>query len=173
MIRRSNLKLLEQMSLSRLKSKPEDSPEATHLWEPSHGDWIRIVRNSLSMSQADLARRAGLSQGHLTEIEKGKRDPRVGTLKRIFDAMSCDVIIEPRPRKPLDEVLRGKARSVALKRLKQSMGTMALENQAPQADVFKALLEQRTDEILNRKSEHIWRDDGTGRNNRRNSRRRH
>lgn len=73
--------------------------------------------------------------------------------------MFCNVVIEPQPRKPLDEVLRDKARGVALKRLGQSMGTMALENQAPGADVSKALLEQSTDEILSRKSERIWRDD--------------
>jgi hypothetical protein len=46
---------------------------------------------------------------------------------------------------------------------------MALENQAPDADVFRALLEQRTDEILNRKSERIWLDDDGRRNSRRNT----
>jgi predicted DNA-binding mobile mystery protein A len=162
----NNKKLLERMAVSSLKT--DGALEHSLPWEPRYGDWVRIVRNALRMSQADLARRAHISQGHLAEIETGKRDPRIGTLKKIFDAMSCDVVIEPRPRKPLDEVLRGKARSVALKRLKQSMGTMALENQAPGRDVFNALLEQKTDEILNRKSERVWREDG-GRNRRHNS----
>ena len=162
---KQRLKLLEGMALSGLPPVPEKPP----LWEPHYGDWLRMVRNALRMSQHDLARRSGVPQSHLAGIEKGKVDPRISTLKKIFDAMSCDVIIEPRPRKPLDEVLRGEARSVALKRLKQSMGTMALENQAPDADVFRALLEQRTDEILNRKSERIWLDDDGRRNSRRNT----
>lgn len=166
MRRKQRLKLLEGMALSSLPRPPEEPPS----WEPNYGDWIRMVRDSLRMSQADLARRSGVPQPHLAGIEKGKVDLRVSTLKRLFDAMSCDAVIQPRPRKPLNEVLRGKARSVALKRLKQSMGTMALENQAPNADVFRALLEQRTDEILNRKGEHIWRDDDGRRNSRRNSR---
>ncbi|MGH7796277.1 MAG: hypothetical protein ACREQ2_15505 [Candidatus Binatia bacterium] len=54
------------------------------------------------------------------------------------------------------QMLRGRARSVALKRLKQSRGTMALEHQAPEADVFKQLLEKRTDEILTDRREKLW-----------------
>ena len=153
--RAKRTKLLDKMALSEL----QPAPIKPKLWEPTCGDWIRIVRTSLRMSQANLARLSGVTQAHLAGIETGKVDPRVSTLKRIFDAMFCNVVIEPQPRKPLDEVLRDKARGVALKRLGQSMGTMALENQAPGADVSKALLEQSTDEILSRKSERIWRDD--------------
>lgn len=154
MARKRRLNILEEMALSRLPTGPGPRP----LWEPSDGDWIRIVRNALRMTQAELAQRAGVSQPHLADIEKGNVAPQVGTLRKIFNAMSCDVVVEPRPRKPLNEILRGKARSIALKRLKQSMGTMALEGQAPEADVFRKLLEKRTDEILNDSREHLWRE---------------
>ncbi len=155
MARKRRLNILEEMALSRLPTGLEPRP----LWEPSYGDWIRIVRNALRMTQAELAQRAGVSQPHLADIEKDKVAPQVGTLRKIFNAMSCDVVVEPRPRKPLTEILRGKARSVALKRLKQSMGTMALEGQAPEADVFRKLLEKRTNEILNDSRVHLWRKD--------------
>lgn len=138
------------MALSRLV------PGRPRAHEPSPGDWIRILRDSLRMTQAELARRAKITQPHLAGIESGKTDPQISTLRRIFDAMSCDLVIEPRPRQPIKEVLRGRARSVALKRLKQSMGTMALEHQAPDADVFKHLLEKRTDEILLDRREKLW-----------------
>lgn len=155
MVKKRRLNILEEMALSRHPIDPKTRP----LWEPSYGDWIRMVRNALRMTQADLANRAGVSQPHLAGIEIGKIDPKLSTLKKIFNAMSCDVDFEPRPRKPLNEILRGKARSVALKRLKQSMGTMALEGQAPEADVFRKLLEVRTDEILSDKRVHLWRKD--------------
>lgn len=153
--RSQRTKVLEAMALSGLT----EAPKEPKLWSPTCGDWIRMVRTSLRMSQADLAKRSGVSQPHLAGIETGKVDPRVSTLRRIFEALSCDLVIEPQPTRPLDQVLRDKARSIARKRLRQSMGTMALENQAPNAEVFKALLEQRTDEILSRKGERIWRDD--------------
>lgn len=148
---RRRLNIVDEMALARL------SPAAAKTHEPSHGDWIRILRESLRMTQAELARRAKMTQPHLAGIESGKTDPQISTLKRIFEAMSCDLVLEPRPRKPIKEVLRGRARSVALQRLKQSMGTMALEHQAPEADVFKQLLEKHTDEILTDRREKLWR----------------
>jgi hypothetical protein len=77
------------------------------------------------------------------------------SLMRIFEALSCDLVIAPKPKKPLDEILRERARAIALKRLKQSMGTMALEGQAPDREVFLKLLEKRTDEILNDRREKL------------------
>jgi hypothetical protein len=37
------------------------------------------------------------------------------------------------------------------------MGTMALEHEAPEAEVFKQLLEKHTDEILTDRREKLWR----------------
>ena len=147
----NRLNIVDEMALSRLT--PTDSQS---MYGPSPADWIRILRNSLRMTQAELARRAKISQPHLAGIESGKTDPQISTVKRIFEAMSCDLVLEPRPRKPIKELLRGRARSIALKRLKQSMGTMALEQQAPEADVFKQLLEKRTDDILTDRREKLW-----------------
>ena len=144
MSKRSNkLDIVQDMALARLNTY-----EPSKLGEPSYSDWIRILRKSLRMTQAELARRAHITQPHLAGIEGGKVDPKISTLKRIFEALSTELLIEPRPRKPIKEILRGRARSVALKRLKQSMGTMSLEGQAPEADVFRHLLEKQTDDIL-------------------------
>ena len=147
---RRRLNIVDEMALSRLTSLE------TKTHEPSPGDWIRILRESLRMTQAELASRAAITQPHLAGIETGKTDPQVSTLKRIFAAMSCDLVLEPRPKTAIKDQLRGRARGVALKRLKQSMGTMALEQQAPEAEVFRQLLEKRTDEILADRREKLW-----------------
>lgn len=139
------------MALSRLQ--PESTGKFTHR---SHAEWIRMLRGYLRMTQRELAKRSNISQPHLAGIESGKIDPQVSTLRRIYQGLSCDLVVEPRPRKPLEEMLRGQARSLALKRLKHTMGTMALENQAPSEDVFRQLLEKRTDEILKDDRERIW-----------------
>ncbi|MDX2253488.1 MAG: helix-turn-helix domain-containing protein [Nitrospira sp.] len=122
----------------------------------SYGQWIRTLRHYLRMTQQELAQRAHIPQSHLALIESGKIDPQIGTLQRIFHGLSCDLVIEPRPRRPLPEILRGRARSIALKRLKHTMGTMALEEQAPEKVAFKQLLEKRTDEILGDSRERLW-----------------
>jgi predicted DNA-binding mobile mystery protein A len=151
-MRKNRLNIVDDIALSRLESKPQRD-----LTDRSHGEWIRTLRGYLRMTQRDLASRANISQPHLVAIESGRIDPQISTLRRVYDALSCDLTVEPRPRKPLVELLRGQARSVALKRLKHTMGTMALENQAPDEDVFRKLLEKRTDEILKDDRERIWR----------------
>ena len=150
-MRKHRLNIIDDIALSRLQPKVQD-----RFTDRSHGEWIRALRGYLRMTQRDLARRANISQPHLAGIESGKIDPQVSTLRRIWEGLSCDLIVEPRPRKPLKDVLRGQARSLALERLKQTMGTMALENQAPDEDVFRQLLEKRTDDILKDERERIW-----------------
>jgi len=143
--------IVDDMALSRLETGLLESQ-----WAPSHTEWIRMLRNRLRMTQEELAKRAKITQPHLAAIETGKIDPKISTLRQIFHGLSCDLIIEPRPKKPFDELLRGQARSLALKRLKRTMGTMALEGQAPEAQTFRHLLEKRTDEILHDHREHLW-----------------
>jgi len=144
--------LIESRALSQL-SKGRDGID----WVPSYGEWIRLLRKYFRMTQAELAERAKIPQSHIVKIESGKADVQMSTLEKIFKALSCDVIIQPKPQKSIDEILRGRARAIALTRLKQSMGTMALEGQAAEADTFRELLEKKTDEILSDSREKLWR----------------
>ncbi len=149
--------IVDDIILSKLRV--ESSSKDQDL-KPS--DWIRLLRNHLRMTQAELAKRANITQANLVAIESGKTDPRVSTLQRIYEGLFCSLSLEPRPKKSLEEILRGRARAVALKRLKKTMGTMALEDQAPEAEVFRKLLEKRTDEILRDPREKLWRKDHDG-----------
>ena len=149
--------IIDDIALSNLRidSRPDDQ----HL-KPK--DWIRLLRTHLRMTQAELAKRANITPANLVAIESGKADPRVSTLQRIYKGLSCNLSVEPLPLKPLEEILRGRARAVALKRLKKTMGTMALEEQAPEKEIFKKLLEKRTDEILRDPRERLWSKDQDG-----------
>lgn len=148
-MKRNRLTIIDDIALSKLETKSSCS-------DRSHGEWIRTLRGYLRMTQRELAHRVNISQPHLVAIESGKIDPQISTLRRIYAGLSCDLVVEPRPRKPLKELLRGQARSLALQRLKHTMGTMALENQAPDEEIFRQLLEKRTDAILKDDTERIW-----------------
>jgi len=108
------------------------------------------------MTQGDLALRAKLPQSHIAAIEGGKKNPPLPTLARILDAMECDLVVLPKLRLPIDEIIRKRAAKLALKRLKRTMGTMALEGQAPDTGRFRQLFVQRTDEIIANRSEDLW-----------------
>lgn len=69
------------------------------------GAYLRAMRGALRMSQEQLARRAKISQSHITRLEAGRLDARLGTWKTLFDAMECDVLLLPRPRRRPSEVL--------------------------------------------------------------------
>ncbi len=149
--------IVDDMALSQLHV---DSSLEDHNLRPN--DWIRLLRNYLRMTQAELAKRAEITQANLVAIESGKVDPRVGTLQRIYQGLSCHLSVEPRPQKPLGELLRDRARAIALQRLKKTMGTMALEEQAPEKEMFRKLLEKRTDDILRDPREKLWRKEHGG-----------
>jgi DNA-binding XRE family transcriptional regulator len=80
----------------------KDAPAAVR--QPPHV-YVRALRVALRMSQADLGRRAGLAQSHVAAIESGRTDVGVATLRRLFDAMFCDLLVVPRARQRPSEAL--------------------------------------------------------------------
>jgi len=67
--------------------------------------FVRSLRSALRMSQSQLARRSGIPRAHIDRLEAGRIDPQLSTLSRLFDAMFCDLVILPRPRKrPSDAI---------------------------------------------------------------------
>ena len=60
------------------------------------GARIRAVRVSTNLSQLELSRRSGIAQESLSRIGTGRRDPRLGTLRRLAQGMglSLDQLLE-------------------------------------------------------------------------------
>ena len=52
------------------------------------------ARNSCDMLQCDLSKASGIHQGDISNIECGKANPTVRTLKRLADAMGMELRIE-------------------------------------------------------------------------------
>lgn len=49
---------------------------------------LSALRVLVGFSQAELARRSGLSQGHISELERGDKEPRPATLKKLSQALA-------------------------------------------------------------------------------------
>lgn len=55
--------------------------------DPDVGKRLRDLREQRGLSQRELARRAGLTHGTVSLIEKNRISPSVGTLRQILDSM--------------------------------------------------------------------------------------
>lgn len=51
------------------------------------GQTVYLWRRSRNLTQAELARRSGLSRPNLSQLEQGSRDLTVGTLRRLAEAL--------------------------------------------------------------------------------------
>ena len=67
--------------------------------------YVRALRATLEMTQAQLAKRAGLAKSHIAQIESGTANVGVQTLTRVFDALFCDLLIIPKARKKPTQAL--------------------------------------------------------------------
>lgn len=56
---------------------------------------IRKRRVSLKLTQAEVARRAGITQTYLSKLEQGKIEPRIHTLEDVARALSFEIMLVP------------------------------------------------------------------------------
>jgi predicted DNA-binding mobile mystery protein A len=98
---------------------------------PPHG-WIRAVREALGMSAAVLADRLDVTPSAVIRLEQSEAADRarLETLRRAADALGCDLVYLLVPRRPLNTVVRERARELAHFQVAAVEQTMRLEDQA-------------------------------------------
>ena len=55
------------------------------------GEIIRTIRKEQGLSQIELAQKAGIAVNSVRLYESGKREPKIGSLRRIAQALGVDV----------------------------------------------------------------------------------
>ena len=69
------------------------SPELDTLeYQKTLGERVRRFRRELQLTQMDLARQVGVTNGQISTIERGLSAPSIGTLRRISEAMGIKMI---------------------------------------------------------------------------------
>ncbi|MBI4679110.1 MAG: helix-turn-helix domain-containing protein [Elusimicrobia bacterium] len=152
--RTNRLSVSKGWLISRLSKWVSQAPDGTEDLAPHQ--LTRLVREHLCMTQAQLARRCGLPQSHVAKIESGKVDIQVGTLRRIFRALSCGLVLAPKPGKDLGQMVREQARKAAVQRVRRVAGTMAMEKQRPEEGMIEELIRAEAERLLRKRSSAIW-----------------
>lgn len=57
-----------------------------------NGPALAAIRDRSGLTQSELARQTGVSQGRISELESGRRNVRPGTAKAIAEALAVPVV---------------------------------------------------------------------------------
>jgi len=93
--------------------------------------WIRAIRQALGLSQADLARRVGVSSGAINKLEHAEVPGgiTISKLSQIARALDCSLVYALVPNSTLEETVMKQARSKARELLRHTADTMVLKDQ--------------------------------------------
>src|SRR2546427_8701911 len=120
--------------------------------------WLRAIRDALGMTTAQFARRLGVSQPRIVELEQSEVSGTVAlnTLQRAAEALGCRLVYVLVPEKPLAETVRERAESVADRRSSAVEHTMRLEDQAVEDKRAARELRRQMIEDLLRRPARLW-----------------
>ncbi len=122
----------------------------------SIGAILQLIRKQLGISQQALAKRAGVPQSTVSRIESGHEHINLTTLNKIFHAISCELVILPFLKAPIDIMRHNQAKKIAATQLQYLKGTMNLEEQQPDERFNEELLKQETNRLLQGPDSKLW-----------------
>ena len=122
------------------------------------GDQVRGVREALGMTQTQLARRSGLAQSVIAEIEAGKRaDLCLSTIKRLAAGLNCETLVQIIPEKNVAQLLDEQSTKIAKMIVATSSGSAAIELQLPEQNVIDEQVNQIKRDLLKKHRSALWR----------------
>ncbi len=113
------------------------------------------------MTTAQLAKRLGVKQPRVIEIEKGEVTGAITleTLERAARALDCRLVYAFVPRKPLETLARERAMLLAQRHLKATRHSMALEDQSVDETDEKEQIRQHVKRLLEKSGSALWEDE--------------
>ena len=102
---------------------------------PSVG-WIASIRQALGMNLRQLANRLGVSPQAVAVLENGERRGSISvtSLRKVAEALDCDLIVALVPRRSLGAMVEQRAHEMTLETRRRVEHTMGLEGQAGDTD---------------------------------------
>jgi predicted DNA-binding mobile mystery protein A len=110
------------------------------------------------MSARQLAARLTVTRQAVADLERREVEGTVtlAALRKAADALACDLIYAVVPRRPVSEMLRGRARAIAAERLRGVAHSMHLEDQPVPKEEFDRQVEDLADQIMREFPRDFW-----------------
>jgi len=138
----------------------DDILAAVHLPSRPRIGWIASVRQALGMSKTQLAKRIDITRPSLDELESNefKETITLASLRKVADALGCDVQYVLVPRKPLEQMIAERALKKASTKLGRVNQSQALEASALEAaSLSGAVVDLAKEYEVNRPTD-LWND---------------
>jgi predicted DNA-binding mobile mystery protein A len=136
---------LAAQSRSNLDERLKQFGDVRRFAPPVRG-WTKAVREALGITTAQLAKRLKVKQPTVVAMEQSeaKGTIELATLRRVAEALDCTLVYAFVPHKPLETIVRDRARLFARRRREPVEHSMLLEDQSVTAKDS----EKRIDEIV-------------------------
>lgn len=120
-----------------------------------HPGWIRYTREALGMKVKDLARLTELSSTTISDTERREAEGKVTiqNLRKMANAMDCELVYAFLPRKEIGPLIESKAYEKARKAIMSADTHMTLEDQKVSSDAEERI--QRLAQKLIEKGD-VW-----------------
>ncbi len=149
---------LNQLRLEQIQASMPAYADMAKRPRPSRG-WLKLIRESLGRTERQQAKRLGISAPTLHKSEQSEAEDRIslGQLRKLADGLDCELVYALVPRRPLPEIVRERARTIALDEVGAVAHSMGLEDQRPAADRLRQQTDRRTEELLRGRWSNLWR----------------
>lgn len=110
------------------------------------------------MTTRQLARRIGVSQSRVVEIEKAEVGGSItlDSLERAARALNCKLVYALVPQQPLEQMVSERATALAISSGKATRHTMALEDQAVDAEDEREQFRRLAKQMAQESSSRLW-----------------
>lgn len=145
----------QRVARERLDARLAGIDAATFV--PPRAGWVRAIRDALGLSAAALGERIGVSQQAVNAIERSELvgTIKLETLRRVADALDCDVAYVLVPRRPLRDTLEAAALERARRDVAAVDTTMRLEGQGLDSGELERSVAEHASELI--ASGRVWR----------------
>jgi transcriptional regulator with XRE-family HTH domain len=128
-------------------------------WMSEYPDFkaqIKLLRETLGMTQEQLGQTVDRSLRSIQQIERGDATPRISTLDKIADALNAELKIMLIPRQNITDFLEQKAAEKAEKLVNLNQTSSALEIQSPSQEGREEQIENLKKDILVKRRDRLW-----------------
>jgi predicted DNA-binding mobile mystery protein A len=149
---------MKRLVQEQYQAKVDRAREFGDPGSPREG-WVRTVRKALGMTGPQLAHRLGLSRSQVSQMERMESEGRITLkqLRRVADALQCDLVYALVPRRPVEDMIRERAEVVARKLVGRADTHMKLEAQQLSASALEREVKREVQRLLAELPRNLWK----------------